>query len=171
VSWTIHPITALHDLTEFDCGEKPFDTFLQRHALMNHASGVGKTFVATAPGSTIVVGYFTLSMGSVTFDTLPDTARARLPKYPIPSAHMGRLAVALAAQGQGLGAALLIEAFSRAVRAGEHVGAHVIDVFAKHEKAKSFYLKYGFTALRDNPLHLFLPMETARRAVDAAEGR
>lgn len=36
---------------------------------------------------------------------------------------------------------------------------------ATDEDAKSFYARYGFQELTDDPLHLFLPMETLRMLV------
>jgi hypothetical protein len=35
-------------------------------------------------------------------------------------------------------------------------------VFALHDKAKGFYLKYGFVEMLDKPLHLFMPIAKAR---------
>jgi hypothetical protein len=68
-------------------------------------------------------------------------------------------------QGRGLGEVLLVEALRRSVLVAEHVGVHVVDVIALHERAKSFYIKYGFLEMLDNSLHLMLPMATVRQLV------
>ena len=47
--------------------------------------------------------------------------------------------------------------------AADKVAAHVIVVDALNQKAEDFYLKYEFNELADDPMHLFLPMEIARR--------
>jgi GNAT superfamily N-acetyltransferase len=107
----------------------------------------------------------TLSMGSVQRETIPARAPTRFPRYPIPTVHLGRLAVDRQCQGRGLGAILLVEAFRRSVAAASGIGAYAIDVFALHERAKSFYLKYGFVEMLDSPLHLLLPMSTVRAVV------
>jgi hypothetical protein len=44
---------------------------------------------------------------------------------------------------------------SRRVRAVE---VHAID-----DDARGFYLKYGFVPLRDDPIHLYLPMLVVRQ--------
>ncbi|MCL2640819.1 MAG: GNAT family N-acetyltransferase [Phycisphaerales bacterium] len=159
--WTIQPLSPSHDLSSFDCGEASLNSFLQRHALRNDRSGLGRTFVAVLPHDLRVQGYFTISTGSIQFDTIPDHTRKQLPKYPIPTAHLGRLAVDLQAQGQGLGEALLIEALRKIATASTFVGVYAIDVFALHDRAAKFYLKFGFTPMLDNPHHLLLPIQTA----------
>jgi hypothetical protein len=50
----------------------------------------------------------------------------------------------------------------------EKCRVYAIDVFALHDKAKRFYLKYGFVEMLDQPLHLFLPIATARRLAKIA---
>ncbi len=168
--WNIQALSPSHDIASFDCGEPTLNSFLQRHALNNDRAGLGRTFVAIQPGQTRVSGYFTVSTGSIKFDAIPEHTRKRLPKYPIPTVHIGRLAVDLLSQGQGLGEALLVEALSRAATASTSVGVYAIDVLALHDRAQKFYLKYGFINMLDQPLHLFLPIETARILAAAIAG-
>ena len=169
MSWAIAQLHASHDVAAFDCGEASLNVFLQKHALGNDRAGLGRTFVATEPDMTQVAGYFTVSMGSVRFDAIPDHANKRLPRYPIPTVHIGRLAVDRRWQGRGLGEALLVEAIRKAAAASTSVGVYAIDVFALHSRAKSFYLKYGFVEMLDTPLHLFLGIGTARMLVAMIE--
>ncbi len=162
MAWTIQPLDSSLDMAAFDCGEPSLNSFLQKHALNNDRAGLGRTFVALEPGKTLVAGYFTISTGSIRFDTVPDHAKQRRPKYPIPTAHLGRLAVDRRFQGKGLGETLLVEALRKAAAASASIGVYAVDVFALHEKAKAFYLKYGFVELLDTPLHLFLPIAKVR---------
>jgi GNAT superfamily N-acetyltransferase len=162
VPWSIEPLTTDHVRSTFHCGEPQLDSFLSRHALANEAAGLGRTFVAVATGSRDVLGYFTMAAGSVRFDNVPDHVKRRLPKYPIPTAHLAKLGVDHREQGKGLGAALLVAALQRAAHAAQSVGVYAVDVFALHDKAKAFYLKYGFVPLLDNPLHLYMPIAAAK---------
>jgi hypothetical protein len=41
-----------------------------------------------------------------------------------------------------------------------------VEVWAKTERARTFYEKYGFESLIDDRLHLYLPLATARQAVE-----
>ncbi len=73
---------------------------------------------------------------------------------------MGRLAVDLSMQGQGLGRYLLVDAMKRVQAAAASVGVYALLVDAKDDAAKNFYKKYGFLELRDEPMTLFLPVES-----------
>jgi hypothetical protein len=48
------------------------------------------------------------------------------------------------------------------------VGVYAVDVVALHDRAKTFYLKYGFLEMLDEPLHLFMPLGTVRRLLSSA---
>lgn len=159
-------LNAGHDRSAFSCGEGSLDEFLKKYATQNAKTGIAKTFVATRPPDppgTHVIGYYSISSGHVEFDVIPDDLNRRLPRYPIPIVHLGRLAVDESMQGQGLGEYLLIDAMRRIVAASDVVGIHAIEVKALHDRAKSFYLKYGFCELRDDDLRLFIPLNTVRK--------
>ncbi|MFW6106855.1 MAG: GNAT family N-acetyltransferase, partial [bacterium] len=112
--------------------------------------------------SDAVAGYYTLSSGSVGFQNLPDEASRRLPRYPVPTAHLGRLAVDRKFQAKGLGGILLVDALKRVRDTADKIGIHAVTVHALNASARKFYEAYGFQSLRDDDLHLFLPMATIR---------
>ena len=161
--WTIQQLNPSHDIAAFDCSQPSLDSFLRKNALNNDRAGLGRTFVAVEPGLIRVAGYFTISTGSVRFDVFPDHAKKRLPKYPIPTVHIGRLAVDVKFHKRRLGETLLVESLRKAAAASASVGIYAVDVFALHDKAKQFYVKYGFVEMLNETLHLFLPIETARQ--------
>ena len=161
--WSVQPISREHDCSAFDCGKQPLNDFLQKYALMNRSLGIAQTFVATMPGSLIVDGYYCVSAGAVAFKNLPATLAKRLPRYPIPVGHIGKLAVTLARQRRGLGEMLLFDAFERIVKASDFVGIHAVEVWAKDDDAKEFYLKYGFNEVLDDRLHLYVSMKTLKK--------
>jgi ribosomal protein S18 acetylase RimI-like enzyme len=66
-------------------------------------------------------------------------------------------------QGAGLGQSLLRDALRRCVTAAESIGARVLLVHAKHERAKAWYLKLGFEESPTDPLHLLLLMKDIRK--------
>lgn len=53
-----------------------------------------------------------------------------------------------------------------AVEASDTIASAVIEVDAKDESSRSFYAKYGFQSLPDDPLHMYLPMATARELIE-----
>lgn len=161
--WSIQELASDHDRAEFSCGHESLDHFLKQFASQNQKTGVSRTFVALRPGEKTIRGYYSLAAGSVQLQNLTEHQRKRLPKYPVPVAHLGRLAVDRTMQGQGLGSHLLLDALRRISQAERNLGIHAIEVVAIDDTAKRFYLKYGFTELTDDPHHLFISMKTIRQ--------
>jgi GNAT superfamily N-acetyltransferase len=158
-SYIVEPLGAEHDRDAFDCEENSLNEFLKKYARQNDEKGLGRTFVAVKPGDPTIIGYYTIASGAVRFDTVPE----KLPRYPIPVAHLGRLAVDKQARGQGVGAFLLIDALRRIAQVADQLGIYAVEVNALNESAKQFYLKYGFTPLNDDPQHLYLSMKKIRK--------
>ena len=161
----IEPINKGHRAKHFDCGEAELNTYLKQFARKNDTSDIGRTYVARRPDEADILGYYTISTGAVKFHQLP--ADLKLPRYPTPTVHIGRLATDLTVQGQGLGEALLFDALQKAAAASEVVGIKIVELIAIHDKAKSFYLQYGFTPLKDEPFHLYLNIETVREVLQS----
>ena len=160
MTFIIEPLGKQHDRESFDCGETALNQFLRLYARQNNERGLGKTYVAVLPGEAKVCGYYTLSSGSISFAIAPE----KLPRYPIPTIHLGRLAVDLKMQGQRLGELLLIDVLERAILLADEIGIYAVELYALTEKAKQFYLKYGFVPLKDDDKHLYLPIETLKQS-------
>jgi GNAT superfamily N-acetyltransferase len=155
----IERLTRSHDRNAFGCGEPPLNNYLQRLALQNDERGIGRTFVAVVAGETHIKGYYTLATGKVIFENMPETKKLP-PRMPVPVVLLGRLAVDNGSKGSGLGRLLLMHALWRSQQIAAHAGVYAVEVDALHEQAAKFYLKYGFTPLLDDPLHLYLSMKT-----------
>jgi len=162
-AWTIEELGADHERSAFSCGHEALDEFLTKFAGQNQRTGVSRTYVATRPGEKQVCGYYSIASGAVHFADVPEALRKRLPRYPVPVAHLGRLAVDERAQGQRLGELLLLDALARIVRLANSIGIHAVEVVAIDERAKQFYVKYGFTPLLDDQHHLYIPLKTLRK--------
>lgn len=163
-SWIIEKLDKRHDRAAFSCGVDELDNYLQRFAGQNDKSGISQHFVAVATaGDVKILGYYALSAGSVAFDLAPEDLKKRLPRYPIPVAHLGRLAVDQSMQGHGLGEDLLIDALARITRVADEIGIRAVEVVATNDSARRFYLKYGFTSLADDQRHLYLPLSAVRK--------
>ena len=157
----IEPRASHHDRAGFDCGVAGLNDYLKRYARQNAAKDLGVTYVAVdAPGAASIKGYYTLGGSAISRAVLPQPG---LPNYPVPAALLGRLAVDQAQQGQGLGRLLLLDTLRRAQRMSETMGVFAVEVVALDEAARSFYVKYGFMPLQDDPLHLYLSMKTIRQ--------
>ena len=163
--WIIKALSPKYDRDAFDCGQASLNDFFRKYALQNQKKNISRTFVACDQASSMAAGYYTISSGSVAFAHLPAERQKGLPKYPLPVVHMGRLAVANSAQGQGLGAFLLVDALRRVQRISSDLGICGMEVNALDDRARAFYLKYGFTELADDKLHLYLPMSLIQQLV------
>jgi ribosomal protein S18 acetylase RimI-like enzyme len=159
-------LDANHDVATFDSGNKVLDTWLRRHALAAQRMGSARTFVATRGGR--VVGYFSLTMGSVLRAQAPATLVRGTPAYPVGMVLLARLAVDRAQQGRGIGAMLLAEALRKAVAAGEVAAARLIVVDAVDEDAAAFYRRYGFVQTPENPLRFYRHMKDVRASLDSS---
>jgi ribosomal protein S18 acetylase RimI-like enzyme len=152
------------DRASFRCGEEVLDRYFQAQATQDIRRRVANCFVAVESATGRVAAYYTLSAASVALVDLPPELRKRLPRYPaLPAPRIGRLAVDLDFQGLGLGAALLANAARRTLQADAAVFTLLVD--SKNDRATAFYEKHGFRALLGQPRTLFLPLETARRAL------
>lgn len=159
----IELFSTTHKSNTFSCGNASLDLYIRQYAGQDLRRRVALVFVACRPGETEIQGYYTLSAASFGKEHLPLQAAKRLPHYPVPAVIVGRLAVDRSNQGQGLGEYLLMDTFSRILAASKHLAIHAIITDAIDEKAKTFYIKYGFTPFIDQPLRLFLPMATLEK--------
>lgn len=161
--WFIEELRSEHDRTEFACGHESLDQYIRRFASQNERLGVSRTFVALGSNNQRISGYYSLAAGSVAFEKLTEVQRRRLPRYPVPTAHLGRLAVDERSKGRGLGAFLLLDALKSVAMADRHIAVHAIEVVAIDAPAAAFYQRSGFSRLLDDPHHLVLPMTAVRK--------
>ena len=119
--------------------------YLHGYAQKNNVLGLGKTFIALDEDNNIL-GYFTLSTAQINYEELPTSYKTNLPKYPIPSIRIARLAVQKDLQGKGIGKKLLTLAFLKIIQVSDITGLYLIIVDAK-ESSESFYKHYGFIKL------------------------
>lgn len=170
LGWHEEPIARHHDRERFDCGATELNEYLRRYARQNHETGGAKTFVAVVrsePGR--VLGYYSISPGAIEFARVPADVTKRLGRYEVPIFRLGRLAVARAAQGYGLGGELLLAAGRRALAVAAEVGGVALAIDAKDERAAKWYARFGAKPLLDDPLKLVLPLKTIADAIALAE--
>lgn len=152
-------LASHHDRSKFTCGVEPLDRYIRQQATQDMRRRIANCFVLVESSTGNVAGYHTLSATSLFLTDLPDEHLKRLPRYPIvPTVLLGRLAVAVAYQGRGLGEFILADAVDRAARAD--IGAFAIVVDPKDDQARRFYLKYGFAELPALERRLYVPIDS-----------
>ncbi|MGH3117252.1 MAG: GNAT family N-acetyltransferase [Gaiellales bacterium] len=157
-------LDAHHDLTEFDSGNDDLDGWLKRHGLAAQQMDSARTFVLMKQDR--VVGYFSLTMGSVLRQDAPAKLVRGLPAYPLGMVLLARLAIDSSEQGSGLGATLLAESLRKAAAAGDAAAARLVVVDAIDDDASRFYERFGFVAAPEHPRRLYRRMKDIRASVD-----
>jgi GNAT superfamily N-acetyltransferase len=156
------PLTEAHDLDPFACGVETLDHWLKRQALRNEIGGASRTYVVCDGAA--VVAYYCLAAGAVERNDAPKPMQRNMPD-PIPVLVLGRLAVDQRYQNRGIGAALLRDAFLRALQVGDVAGIKAVLVHAISEEAKAWYLARGFQESPIAPMTLCLALATVRQAL------
>lgn len=160
------PISSSDQLEGFDCGKLPLNDYLTHKAAKSEGKA-SRTYVVistTGEATGSVAAYYSLSAGAVSFDEAPGWARRNMPN-PIPVFVLGRLAVDLRHQGNGLGKAMMKEALVRSAEASKLAGARALVVHAIDDEAVGFYTPYGFRRFPTDSKTLFLPIETVIESV------
>jgi len=158
--------SAIHDRGGFDCGVDGLNSFLHTQARkeMDRRSAITYVLISKASPRDIL-GYYSLSAATVLLDVVPAEVAARLGRQQsVPTTLMGRLAVSVKRQGQGLGAQLLWDALKRSEARSRDIGSVAVIVDAKDGNAARFYEKFGFRRFADPPLRLYLMMSTIAAA-------
>ena len=77
----IKKLTKDHDPSSFDCGKSSLNDWLRRFALTNQQNDSARTYVLHRAGK--VVGYYSLSAGSVRSEESPARIAKGLARHPI----------------------------------------------------------------------------------------
>jgi GNAT superfamily N-acetyltransferase len=151
------PLTAEHDLADFDCGDTLLDDWLKQRALKNE-NRFSRTYVV-CPGKA-VVAFYCLSAGAVEREKAQSKLKRNAPDS-IPVLIIGRLAVSRNYAGRGLGADILSDALRRIAVASQSIGIGAVLAQAKDDRARTLYL--ACAEFFEHPVDsrtLYLPIET-----------
>lgn len=160
---SLERLAAHHDTTTFRSGTARLDSWLVRHGLAAQQMDSARTFVLVRDGT--VVGYFSLTMGSVLREGAPAALVRGMPAHPVGMVLLARLAIDRSAQGRGSGALLLAEALRKAVQAGEAAAARLVVVDALDDRAVDFYLHHGFLLAPEQDRRLYRRMKDIRASL------
>ncbi|MFZ2871150.1 GNAT family N-acetyltransferase [Zavarzinia sp.] len=162
--FAIEALSRDHDRAAFVCGNERIDSYFRTAVSQDVKRHYATCFVARDLSTGRVAGFYTLSSSHVPLIDIPEQLAAKLPRYPtVPAVLIGWLARHSDFAGLGLGEALLFDAIKTVASAP--IGAHAIFADAIDAPALAFYEAYGFTALKDQPRRLYLPVATALSAL------
>ena len=160
-------LAARHQLTGFRCRSEEQNTWLVEVAKQAHGTGTTRVFVVTEVDQPRVAAYYAWCMASVAIADLPERLRRGAGRYPQPMALLARLGVDERHEGQGLGAALLLDVISRVASLSDAIGCRGLLVHAESEEARGFYenLIPEFERSPTDSLHLLLLLKDIRRTL------
>ena len=167
-TWHEEPIGRHHDRAVFDCGDDALNQFLYRHARQSHDKGGAKTYLAVSSNDKKILGYYSLSPASIAYERTPEVIKRGLARHEVPVFRLGRLAVDISAQGQGLGGQLLLAAGKRCLLVASQAGGVALLIDAKNKQIAKWYASFGAAPLLDAPLSLLLPFKTIHAALKTA---
>lgn len=158
------PLEEAHETSLFDCGKPPLNEFLRRHALLAQRANTARSYVVLR--GIRVLGYYSLTSACIEARSAAGRITQGTGRYPaVPATLLARLAVDRSEAGQGLGKALLRDAFARFLRAQEIVASRVLLVHAIDDDARQFYERFGFEASSVDKYHLYLLTKDIRKTV------
>ena len=149
-----------HELEAFSCGVESLDHWLKRFARRNQQSDLTTTYLVHRNNR--VVGYYSLTAGSVNRQDATLRMAKGAPNHPIGVVLLARLAVDESEKGAGLGRALLKDALVRSTSAADIIAVRALLVHALNEEARQFYMRFDFEPSPVHPLHLMLLMKDIR---------
>lgn len=145
-----------HDLSQFDCEEQSINQYLlEAHKHQRSKSAV--VFVICRKDTRVVVGYFTLSSGSILRTTAPGRLSRNAPT-DVPVFVLGRMGVDRSIKGQGYGKDLLAAAIEMALESSGRIGSKALLVTALNDLLLEFYQGAGFTRMPDGSMTLYLKL-------------
>jgi len=160
----IEKLASHHERADFSCGIESLDRYLKNQAGQDARRNIAVVYVQLEDDEKTVAGYYSLSSASINTGEFPAEIAKKLPKYPrVPATLIGRLAVDRKHHGKGLGERLLLDGLSRSYENSSRIASIAVIVDADNEAAVSFYQRYGFEVLPDQPRRLFIQMTTVEK--------
>ena len=158
--FVIERISKLHNFKDFSCGEPSLDNYLRNWGVRNTQNDFSTTYVLCPRGTKEVIGYYSLCASSIRSCRLPEVKSA--PRN-IPTVLLGRIALRHDFRGQGLGEILLIHVFRETLLVSTKISVWGLELDAINESVKQWYQNFGFMEIIDEPLHLYIEIETLRQ--------
>lgn len=146
----ICPLRKGIDRKTFDCGNLLLNEYFHKYVSQDVRRRLCACYVALEESTGKVLGFYTLCAFSLKLSLVGDMNLGRHERLPV--YLLGKLAVDVDAQHQGLGKELLADAFSRCVE-NEIPGCGLV-VHPKTEDLIAFYQKLGFVRLEGDILFL-----------------
>lgn len=158
----VGPLTGAHQLDRFPCRSGPIQEFCRHRLADAHASYTLRAFVATHDGDPRIVGYYYLSLSTVSHDEVgPQVEGDFLHLEAIPTVYLGMLGVDRRLERHGIGKLLMADALARVATIARNAGTYALTLDAIDEEAAGYYeTKFDFRRFTPAGLKMFLAVPT-----------
>lgn len=149
-----------HERLTFSCGNHVVDSFLHdRSNVRLHRSYDHRIHVVLGEDQVSILGYYCLQI--VTF---------RYKKRQLPDIELKMIGVLTSFQRQGIGTALIVDAFHKVIQIADAVGIKNLFIEAADEDSYNLYESIGFTVLEaSNKYKMYISIETIYEAITIYE--
>ena len=157
--YVLELLDSTHDRRSFASGLASVDSYLKETARGHTEKGISLTRVLIHAGAEApkpILGYFTLTPCMVEASGWPTVPKG-LPRNPVGAVLLGRLAVDISMQNQGIASRLLALARSISASSLRATGGIGMVVDAASAEVVGFYERFGFRRISTQSLRLFLP--------------
>jgi len=143
-----------HKRNKFNSGEPKVDEWIKTKARQAQEKRLSITNVLC--DSKAVVGYYTIAIGQLSLEELPEAEFKKLPKGVVPIVTLAWLGLDISMQGRGLGDKLFVHALAHCYKTGLNFPYVAVIIDCMNEKAKKFYERYDFKEIVGHPMKLYI---------------
>jgi GNAT superfamily N-acetyltransferase len=162
----IEPLDQNHDRGAFSCASTPkIQNYCRNNAKRDHDLYKVRVYVAVAPGTKKVLGYYSLVLKSLVPSDVSQTAQDKFERVAsVPAIYLAMIGVTDECAGGGIGKRLMAHAIRKALEISELAGAFALALDAFDEEVAALYSVVGFEFFTAGKLQMFLPLSVARAA-------
>lgn len=159
----IGPLGEAHSREAFSCDHPQITAYFREKSLAEHQSYKIRIRVAVRPDSDVVIGFYSLAIGALAPKSLRGKIGRKFGSWPIPAVYLAAIAVQQEECRQGIGAALMLDAFEHAACIADMAGTGCMTLDAVDEEKAAWYEGKQFTRFGVQPdgrIRMFLPILT-----------
>jgi hypothetical protein len=162
----IEPLDSIYERGAFSCQSTPLiQNYCRNNALKDHNLYKVRVYVAHQPGSNRVIGYYSLTLTSLTPAEVSEEANKKFERVDsVPAIYLALLGVCDSSAGCKIGKKLTAHAIERALDISELAGAYAITLDALDDEVARMYGDLGFESFAEGERKMFMPLSVARTA-------
>lgn len=164
----IEPLEESHSREAFSCDHPDITDYFRKQALADHLNYKVRVRVARLAPEARPVGFCSLVIGALAPKELGGVIKRKFGNRPIPSVYLAAVAVESEICRQGIGTALMLDAFERTAKIADTAGVACMTLDAVDEAKAKWYEGLQFERFGEQPdgrIKMFIPLGTVLDAL------